>query len=118
MSLDLAAHDMPDLRSVEIDGLDGTGLAFDAEAQVLSGVAIGGSDTRELTFDARLATHSGIVFEDGARVLLLVNPDPRSLWKDLPTDDAAPFQKPNRAATKLAFGDPRPCPRRTAGGSR
>ncbi len=105
VSLDLAAHDMPDLRIVEIDGLDGTGLAFDAEAQVLSGVAIGGSDTRELTFDARLATHSGIVFEDGARVLLLVNPDPRSLWKDLPTDDAAPFQKPNRAATKLAFGD-------------
>jgi hypothetical protein len=32
---------------------------------------------------------------------LIVNPDPRSLWKDLPTDPSKPYQKPDTAAQAL-----------------
>ena len=36
--------------------------------------------------------------------VLFVNPNPRDLWNDLPTDDDAPYQSPNKAHECLNFG--------------
>lgn len=38
---------------------------------------------------------------------IYVNPDPSSLWKDLPTDPNAPYQKDNSAVGALAIGGKR-----------
>ncbi len=66
------------------------GLVFDASTGSLSGVP-----TR--SFDQELSLHycasrsaSGVA----AKVTLLINPDPASLWKDLPQPADAPYQKP------------------------
>lgn len=66
------------------------GLVFDAATGSLSGVP-----TR--SFDQELSLHycasrsaSGVA----AKVTLLINPDPASLWKDLPQPADAPYQKP------------------------
>jgi hypothetical protein len=66
------------------------GLFFDAATGSLSGVP-----TRP--FDKELSLHycasrsaSGVA----AKVTLLINPDPASLWKDVPQPADAPYQKP------------------------
>ncbi len=42
----------------------------------------------------------------GGRVRLIINPDPRSLWKNLPADSKAPYHKPDevRRCIELASG--------------
>jgi len=104
-AIDLASHDLPDLRIAAIDELAPLGLTFDVERQTLAGTPVGSTETRELALDARLATASGLQLEGTAKILLLINPDPRSLWKDIAPDETAPFAKPNRASSQLAFGD-------------
>ncbi len=39
-----------------------------------------------------------------ADLVLLVNPDPRALWKDLPSDPRAPFPKPDEDASLVPAG--------------
>lgn len=104
-AIDLASHDMPDLRIADIEGVAELGLTFDVERQTLTGTPVGSSETRELALDARLATASGLQLEGTAKILLLINPDPRSLWKDIAPDETAPFPKPNRASQQVTFGD-------------
>jgi len=43
----------------------------------------------------------------GANTLLTITPDPRLLWKDLPSDQAVPFWKPDRDCARLEDGQAR-----------
>lgn len=66
------------------------GLVFDKQTG-----AVSGTPTRpfegELSLDYVPAQSAGSIH---AKVSLLINPDPASLWKDLPPPAAAPYQKP------------------------
>lgn len=39
------------------------------------------------------------------KIRLIINPDPKSLWKDLPSDEADKYWQPDGAATGIPFGD-------------
>jgi serine/threonine protein phosphatase PrpC len=39
------------------------------------------------------------------KIRLIINPDPKSLWKDLPSDEADPYWQPDVDATGIPFGD-------------
>lgn len=69
------------------------GLQWNADSQVVHGTpALSGEFKIHITYRSRANTA-----EQRAVVSLLVNPDPKLLWKDLVTDPDAPFQKPNAA---------------------
>ncbi|WP_349656289.1 protein phosphatase 2C domain-containing protein [Xanthomonas sp. 10-10] len=87
-------------RLMAVDGLQGSGLRFDAADGVLSGVPSTAAATgEEMHFVARFVpvdaaggapVHAGVAS-------LLVNPDPRALWKQREPDAALGLRKPHTA---------------------
>lgn len=79
---------------VTVEGLDGTGLKFDAQALIIAGIPVAAGDV-SLTLQSR---HPDQI--DASRFVsrvmqLTVIADPRSLWKNLEPDPAAPYPRPN-----------------------
>jgi Protein phosphatase 2C len=94
------------LTILSIDGLAETGLHHDIDGDF---IRIHGTTT--LAGDHRLRVffrvgHPDLPSIDGHDDLTLtVNPDPRSLWKDIEPDPKLPFQKPHTASQRLLTPD-------------
>ncbi|MDH3068511.1 PP2C family serine/threonine-protein phosphatase [Akkermansia sp. N21169] len=74
-------------------GLEGTGLSYNPDTGVISGQA---SEAGEIS----LTLYYQLDVEDEEHTLsrsliLVVNPDPRDLWKDIPTPSGIPYYKPD-----------------------
>lgn len=71
------------------------GLTIDVDGHKITGVP---SDSGEFGF-----TLLGVAGTQRIEYCIRISviPDPRSLWKDLPTDPSAPFQKPNEDHAQL-----------------
>nr|WP_153041878.1 PP2C family serine/threonine-protein phosphatase [Xanthomonas floridensis] len=87
-------------RLMAVEGLQGSGLGFDAASGVLSGVPSAATATgEEMHFTARflpLDAVAGTTLQAGV-ASLLVNPDPRALWKQREPDAALGLRKPHTA---------------------
>lgn len=82
-----------------------TGLNYDHHAQIVSGTPL---ESGEFTFDLTYRTKTDADRPAQIRrIQLLVNPDPRSLWKDLPSDTTDEYYKPDSAQELLAVGNVR-----------
>lgn len=80
-----------DVSAVELEDLPNTGLRFDPGSCTLLGdPTLPGDHVFTMRFRSGGRT-SEEWFE--ADVQLIVNPDPRSLWEDLPVDSKAPYQR-------------------------
>ncbi len=78
---------------------EGCGLTFDYQSGAIHGTPLATFDgTLELDYVPH-EHHPSIRYS--AR--LFINPDPLSLWKDLPTPADAPYQKPSTAQEALEF---------------
>ncbi len=102
--LDLAKS--PQLAAFRVGTLDvpaDSGLIFDSATGRLSGVPQAeAGQTREHQFTGRLVTLAdGTTSPAVLRIDLLINPDPRSLWKQLEPDAALPFRKEHRRSAEL-----------------
>ena len=76
------------------DGLESLGLKFDPETDAITGVPIiSGEQSVKLHLKQKGWSEGKPVFE--RKVSLIVNPDPRSLWKNLPSDKNDPYWKPD-----------------------
>lgn len=74
-----------------------SGLTVDAASRCVIGVPRSSGD---VVVD--LTVQDGTKAESRLRGTLYVNADPRSLWKDIPSDQAEPFWKPDRAHQEIA----------------
>lgn len=92
-----------DLIDVTIDGLEGTGLHLDLENIILEGIPEKAGD-----FSPVLRYRSKKQIDQSRyvrRVLALtINADPKSLWKDLPSDKSDPYWKPDSDSNALLQG--------------
>lgn len=84
---------------VEIRSPADLGLAFDREAGAIRGIPV-------VAGEHPVQIRTVIGPSPGAQTLILngkliVNPDPKSLWKDIPSDPAGPFAKPDEASARL-----------------
>ncbi|MFB9078984.1 PP2C family serine/threonine-protein phosphatase [Flavobacterium procerum] len=102
--IDFAALGWNDIVFFEIKGLENSGLIFDLNDEILYGVP-------EISGDLKLKALFRIEGEPEDSVLnekiitLIVNPDPKSLWKNLESDKNDPFWKSDIATVSDKFLD-------------
>lgn len=92
LQLDWSPYPAGRIASVEFDGLDDLGLSFDAQTWLIEGVPSKQGEF-DLTIRFRVHENGGRLPEQGDRLTLLINPDPRSLWRTLEPDAALPYRK-------------------------
>lgn len=101
--LDMAALQWEDIALLTIDGLDTTGLTYDPATKVVSGIPVISGDMR-LALKYRLKKEAEDVPPHEKKIRLVVNPDPRSLWKNVPSDTTDPFWKADVACMQESLG--------------
>ncbi len=100
--IDIVRLGWQDLVNVRLEGLEETGLTYAPESKTLSGVP-------QKSGDIRLTLRFGLQQVDGEEftkpVMLIINPDPRSLWKNIASDTADPYWKQDDVAVTGHLGD-------------
>lgn len=90
-----------DMEVISVDGLEDTGLTYDDATGKIEGVPEVHGD-RKLVLRYRLQQEPEEAAPHEKVILLIINPNPRLLWKNLASDDSDPFWK----ADDIAFVTP------------
>lgn len=94
----VSADDGRRYRLVTVHGLDGSGLVFDADASRLTGspqAHVGRGEDVAFPASFRALDEAEDAALHAGQIVLLVNPDPRSLWKQREPDVALGLRKPH-----------------------
>ena len=103
-SLDFAALRWDDFASFEIEGLEDVGLAYDAESKQIKGLPVQSGDFKiKIKFNIQEEAEDALPNEK--LIPLIINPDPKSLWKNKPSDTADPFWKEDDTAVAAMLGE-------------
>ena len=97
---------LEDLSHFELVGLEDLGLAFDRNASVINGTPSTSGDYM-VVLRFRLAEEGEDDPIHEKAIPFLINPDPRSLWKDLPSAVRDPSWKADQVAETASLGDKR-----------
>ena len=97
----LGLQDMGDYQWLIPDDL---GITFDNTTAAFNGIP---QQAGEFTLTLQFRLHMAAADQPFAekQVRLIINPDPKSLWKDLPSDQSDPYWQADTAAIKIPFGD-------------
>lgn len=96
--IDLGEEASDELILSDITGLENTGLTYYKESNTLAGTPLGNADLK-LIFNFLIA---GETIEK--KVPFAINPDPRSLWKNIESDPQDPWWKADEQITQQTFG--------------
>jgi Protein phosphatase 2C len=99
-------HGLNDLVRVDINGLEAIGLSYDHGTETISGTPTQSGDT-QIALHFLLQAQPEDAELNIKKMMLIINPDPRSLWKTLESDQSAPFWKPDQAFEVGTFLDKR-----------
>jgi len=93
-----------DFTSFEIEGLEAVGLIYDKETRIISGTPIESGDKPiKLKFKIKGEAHEASLNEK--KVSLVINPDPKTLWKNIPSNQEEVFWKEDNAVAFEKLGD-------------
>ncbi len=92
-----------DFISFEIKGLENTGLEFNQNDE-LTGIPIISGDLK-ITILFRVEGEAEDAVLNEKIITLIINPDPKSLWKNVESDQNDPFWKPDNEAVSAQFLD-------------
>jgi len=103
--LDVKALKIEDVRIYEILGLKDVGLSWDAIEKKIIGVPTK-TGMMELTVKYSFTQQNDTqpVNYYSKKMHFVINPDPRTLWKNIPSDQNAPFWKEDNAKDAAALG--------------
>lgn len=97
-------YDLNDVATLQLEGIAAVGLTYDPETGTLSGVPQeAGNFVLKLCFRLNDEPTSQPLHEK--KIDFIVNPDPKSLWKSIPSNPDAPFWKPDTASHSAPLGD-------------
>jgi serine/threonine protein phosphatase PrpC len=95
---------IPDLASVSFTGLETIGLRYIPEGRRIEGVPNRAGDHKITMHCVRKDRTNGRPIFD-RDITLIVNPDPRSLWNNIPTPTDIIYYKPDEATKLVRVGD-------------
>ena len=91
---------LTDIEDFWFDGMEPIGLQFDPETDAITGIPIiSGECSIHLHLKRKGWTEGKPIFE--RKLNLTINPDPRSLWLNKPSDESDPYWKPDFATQFL-----------------
>jgi serine/threonine protein phosphatase PrpC len=103
-ALDMVRLNLDDIVRLEWHGLEALGLSFNRTREIIDGVPTHAGDHKiELAFGISGEAEDSVLHRK--TVVLVVNPNPKSLWKNLPSNVDAPFWKPDNFAHFGQLGD-------------
>lgn len=94
--LDVKKLQWNDLASFYFDNLEGTGLSYDEKTGQITGVPVQSGDLT-LALKFKLAGEPGEAAYHEKKIPLIVNPDPKTLWKNLESNRDDPYWKEDDA---------------------
>jgi Protein phosphatase 2C len=101
--IDFNALGWNDFVSFEIKGLENTGLEFNENDELIGIPEISGDLKIRILFRVEGEPEDSVLNEK--TITLIINPDPKSLWKNLESDKNDPFWKPDNVAVLDQFLD-------------
>lgn len=101
---DMENMDLDDIVYCEMEGVEKIGLTYDFRTQVLSGKPTESGDST-IIFKFRVAGEDENNDLNEKPIRIIINPNPRSLWKDLPSDKNGQFWKADNEAEAANIGD-------------
>ena len=101
--IDFNALGWNDFISFEIKGLENTGLEFNENDELIGVPEISGDLKIKIVFRVEGEAEDSVLNEK--TITLIINPDPKSLWKNLESDKNDPYWKPDNEAIAAKFSD-------------
>ena len=92
-----------DFISFEVKGLDNTGLEFNQEDELIGIPEISGDLKIKIWFKVKGEAEDSVLNEK--TITLIINPDPKLLWKNLVSNQEDPFWKPDNETVAAKFLD-------------
>jgi serine/threonine protein phosphatase PrpC len=93
-----------DIVQHSLSGLEPLGLTYDPLSQLITGIPVQSGDVKLLfSFKTEAEPEESALNEK--KLSLIINPDPKSLWKNLDSDQSAPYWKEDNVAVSAALGN-------------
>lgn len=93
-----------DIISFQVEGLEEVGLSYDEKTKQITGVPTQSGDVM-FSFKFKLAGQPEEDAFNEKPIFLIINPDPRSLWKDIENDKNDPYWKEDNVTLFSSLGD-------------
>ena len=103
-TLNFPAWGWNDIISSEVEGLEAIGLQYDNSNQVISGIPLQSGDIK-IKLQFHLAQEEPDSKLNEKVISLVINPDPKSLWKNTESDKNDPYWKEDSATAFEKLGD-------------
>jgi serine/threonine protein phosphatase PrpC len=104
--LDFGKLQIQDICDLKFNGLDEIGLTYDAESKTIKGHPTKSGDVK-IQAEFLLDEQKDLGEYQTKSLILIINPDPKSLWKDLPSNHEEKFWKEDNLETTGEFLDRR-----------
>jgi hypothetical protein len=102
--LDFSQLNWNDLESFEVEGLEEYGLAFDEKNKIIQGTPVKSGDIK-VKLKYRIPGEAVDAVLNEKLLSLVINPDPKSLWKNIDSNTTAAFWKADNVAESAPLGD-------------
>lgn len=101
---DFKQYGLEDITAYSLSGFEGTGLAYDANSKIISGTPKTSGDIA-LTFAYNFEGEEVDATVNQRKVTIIINPDPKLLWKDIPSDTNDIYAKADHVAETASLLD-------------
>jgi len=101
---DFKAHGLEDITSYDLSGFEDTGLVYDVNSRMISGIPkVSGDITLVLNYNFVGEAEDSTANQK--KIKIIINPDPKSLWKDIPSDANDVYAKADNIIETSSFLD-------------
>lgn len=102
--IDFDKHNWKDITAYSFDGLEPIGLGFDDNTKQITGIPTQSGDIK-VVFRFKVEGQEAEAPFNEKVIPLIINPDPKSLWKNIESDKADPFWKEDNVTQFAPLGD-------------
>jgi serine/threonine protein phosphatase PrpC len=92
------------ITSYEFAGLEEAGLSYDVRTKQITGIPTQSGDIK-FTFRFKVEGQPGDAPYNEKLITVIINPDPKSLWKTLPSDEKDPYWKEDDVTVFAPLGN-------------